>query len=406
MTKNELNRILESMLDLRADVSDLNFTVDKPPQIESDNELYPASTKPPIEKLTPHQTEMIALTILGTNRRLIEQLLRTGSCDTSYAIPGKARFRVNIFSQRGSFSIVLRKLSTKIPAIEQLGLPPIFHQIAEEKTGLILVTGATGSGKTTTLASILNHINHTKSYHIITLEDPVEFVHEHKKSTFNQRELGSDFNMFATGLRASLRQAPKVIMVGEMRDRETVEIGLTAAETGHLVLSSLHTIDSGQTINRILGMFDQEEQQQVRFRLADTLRWVVSQRLVTKQGGGRTLLLEVMGSNLRTSESIIQGESEGKTFNEIIEASKPFGWTTFDSSCIEAYENGLISEETALFASSKRGIVSRAIDALKKQKGFAADTGSRLQMKSPPQQPQPSQQPPEQPRGFFRKRRS
>jgi len=212
----------------------------------------------------------------------------------------------------------------------------------------VLITGATGSGKTTTLAAVLNDINQSKAAHIVTLEDPVEYVHSHQKATFNQRELGVDFDSYSNGLRAALRQAPKVILVGEMRDRETVRIALTAAETGHLVLSTLHTINAGETINRILGMFEPEEQEQVRIRLSDTLRWVVSQRLVPKIAGGRTALLEIMGSNLRTQESIRLGESEGKTFYEIIEASYTFGWRTFDSACLEAYDQGLISEEMAL----------------------------------------------------------
>src|SRR5207237_2443603 len=187
-----------------------------------------------------------------------------------------------------------------------------------------------------------------KSIHIVTLEDPVEYVHPQKKATFNQRELGVDFNTFAGGLRAALRQAPKVILVGEMRDRETVEIGLTAAETGHLVMATLHTIDAGQTINRIVGMFDAEEQGQVRVRLADTLRWIISQRLAPKVGGGRTALLEIMGASLRTKESIQLGESEGKSFYEIIEASYPFGWRNFDHAALDAYDLVLVTEETAL----------------------------------------------------------
>ena len=233
----------------------------------------------------------------------------------------------------------------------------------------MLVTGATGSGKSTTLAALLNEINENKSLHVITLEDPVEFVHPQKKSTFNQREMGSDFSTFATGLRAALRQAPKVVLVGEMRDRETVEIGLSAAETGHLVMSTLHTIDAGQTINRILGMFETEEQEQVRVRLSDTLRWIISQRLAPKIGGGRYALIEIMGANLRTKDTIIHGESEGKSFYEIIEASHTFGWRNFDQACLEAYEQNLITEESALLYCTKRGVVSRNIDKVKKARG-------------------------------------
>src|SRR3954469_1832666 len=369
MRRPELDYILGTMLDSHKDVSDLNITVDKPLQVETSGQLVPVSIEPNIDHLTPFQTEMIALNLVASNRRLTEDLLKTGSCDSSYSLQGKARFRVNIFSQRGNYSAVLRKLNTRIPTLQEMKLPEIFLNVAKEKTGIILVTGATGSGKSTTLAALLNEINETKSIHIITLEDPVEFVHPQKKATFNQREMGTDFDSFASGLRAALRQAPKVILVGEMRDRETVEIGLSAAETGHLVLSTLHTIDAGQTINRILGMFDQEEQEQVRYRLADTLRWIVSQRLAPKAGGGRSALLEIMGSNLRIKDSITMGEGEGKTFYEIIEANYTFGWRTFDQACLDAYDQGLISEETALLYCSKRGPVTRGIDNIKKSRG-------------------------------------
>jgi twitching motility protein PilT len=380
MRRNELDYILGTMLASRNDVSDLNITVDKPLQIEASGQLVPVGIDPPVERLTPFQTETVALNIIGGSRRLTEDLLQTGSCDASYSLTGKARFRVNIFSQRGNYSIVLRRLNTIIPTLADLGLPDVFKQVAQEKTGLVLVTGATGSGKSTTLAALLNEVNETKSLHVITLEDPVEFVHPQKKATFNQREMGNDFNSFANGLRAALRQAPKIILVGEMRDRETVEIALSAAETGHLVMSTLHTIDAGQTINRVLGMFDQEEQKQLRVRLADTLRWVISQRLAPKIGGGRFALLEFMGSNIRTKESITYGEAEGKTFYDIIEASYPFGWRHFDHACMEAFEKGVISEEAALAYCSKRGVTTRGIDNIKKKRGESTTPLSGLQM--------------------------
>jgi twitching motility protein PilT len=392
MRRLELDYILQTMLDLRLNpeqtaqsrkyVSDLNFTVNKPLQVELAGELIRVNCEPAIEKLTPYQTEMIALNLLDGNSRLIQDLLETGSCDLSYALSDVARFRVNIFSQRGNISVVLRKLNTQIPTLESLNMPPIFRQMAQELTGLVLVTGATGSGKSTTLAAVLDVVNDTRPVHVITLEDPVEFVHSQKRATFNQREIGSDFDTFANGLRSALRQAPKVILVGEMRDRETVEIGLTAAETGHLVLSTLHTIDAGQTINRIVGLFDHEGQKQVRLRLSDTLRWIISQRLAPKIGGGRFALLEIMGANLRTRESIMQGEVEGKTFYEIIEASQTLGWRTFDHSCVDAYEKGLITEETALLYCSKAGPVSRAIDFLKKERGEITSSLSGLHMKT------------------------
>ena len=382
MRRPELDHILTTMLDSQPEVSDLLFTSDKPLQVESFGELKSVPLDPVIEALSPFQTEMIALNLIGENQWLIEDLLKRGSCDGSYSLSDRARFRVNIFSQRGNYSIVCRKLNTSVPTLEGLNFPEIFQRMPLEKTGLILVTGATGSGKSTTLAAVLNEINRHKAVHIITLEDPVEYVHPHLKATFNQRELGQDFDSFSSGLRAALRQAPKVILVGEMRDRETVNIALSAAETGHLVLSTLHTIDAGQTINRILGMFTPEEQEQVRVRLADTLRWVVSQRLAPRMGGGRHALLEVMGSNLRTQETIRLGESEGKSFYEIIEASYAFGWRTFDNSCLESYEQGKISEETALLYCTKRGPVMRGIDNLKKARGESTTDVSGLRMRA------------------------
>lgn len=391
MRRIELDYILTMMLGMgqgsggtlggNKEVSDLNITVDKPLQVEQSGELLPVLGNPLIERLTPFQTEMIALNLINANHRLLDDLVRNGSCDASYALADMARFRVSVFSQRGNLSVVLRKLNTEIPTVDILKLPPVFHELAKEKTGLILVTGATGSGKSTTLAAVLNEINETKAVHVITLEDPVEFVHPQLKATFNQRELGTDFKDFATGLRAALRQAPKIVLVGEIRDRQTVEVALSAAETGHLVMSTLHTIDAGQTINRILGMFEPEEQEQIRSRLSDCLRWVISQRLVPKVGGGRHAILEIMGSNLRTKESIQLGESEGKSFYEIIESSYTFGWRTFDQSVLTAYEQNVITEENALVYCSRKSVVSRGIDRLKKTRGEHAIV-SDLRMKA------------------------
>jgi len=370
MKTYELDYILSKMLDSHPSVSDLNFTVGRPPQVESFGQLHPVKIDGlDIEKLTPFQTEKIALALINSDRRLIEKLINEGSCDLSYALHGKARFRVNVFSQRGAYSIVLRRLPAKIPTLEELRLPPVLAQIAEEKNGLVLVTGATGSGKSSTLAAILDIINENKPVHVVTLEDPVEFSHTHKKATFNQRELGLDFDTFANGLRAALRQAPKVILVGEIRDRESLEIALTASETGHLVLSTLHTINAGQTINRILGMFDKEEERQIRMRLADTIRWIISQRLLPKIDGGRVVAVEIMKMNIRVKDTIINGESEGKTFYEIIDTGDAFGMQTFDKSIIKLYEEGLITEETALAYASRKPIVGRGIDMIKAQKG-------------------------------------
>jgi twitching motility protein PilT len=381
MRRLELDQALTTILASQPEVSDVLFTVDRPPQVEAYGELKAVTLDPPIEKLTPFQIETIALNIIGDNPWQIEDLLRHGSCDASYALGEKARFRVNVFSQRGNYSIVCRQLNATIPSLEQLKFPETLKDIAREKTGLVLVTGATGSGKSTTLAAILNEINRTKAVHVVTLEDPVEYLHKHEKATFNQRELGVDFDSYANGLRAALRQAPKVILVGEMRDRETVKIALSAAETGHLVLSTLHTINAGETVNRILGMFEPEEQEQVRTRLADSLRWVISQRLAPKVGGARQALIEIMGSNLRTEEAIRLGESEGKTFYEIIEASYTFGWRTFDQACLEAFEEGIISEETALLYCTKRSVVTRGIDNSRKSHGEMNNSAGSLRMK-------------------------
>ena len=369
MRKQQIDYILTTMLESHDNVSDLNVTVDKPFQVESAGELLPVSLTPPIRQLTPFQTEILALNLINRDRRLTRALLSEGSCDTSYQLAGKARFRVNVFSQKGCYSTVMRQLATRVPTIEELGLPPAFSKMAEERNGIILVTGATGTGKTTSLAAVLNEINEKKPVHVVTLEDPVEYVHSQKKATFNQRELGMDFDAFANGLRAALRQAPKVILVGEMRDRETVEIGLSAAETGHLVLSSVHTVDAGQTINRIVGMFDTDEERQIRIRLADTLRWIACQRLMPKVSGDRVAAFEIMGANLRVRDSILHGEAEGKTFYEIIEGSQPFGMMTFDQCISELYRDGLITEQTALSYSSRRSVTGRAIDSIKSARG-------------------------------------
>ncbi len=381
MRSVELDAILAAMLQSYDGISDLNFSVGRPLQVEAFGQLKPIAVDPPIDALTPYQTESIALNLMGNNRRLIKDLLQFGSCDCGYQLGTEARFRVNIFRQQGRFSVVMRKLNSAIPTLDSLGLPQVFKDICREKTGLVLVTGATGSGKTTTLAAVLNEINRTQAFHMVTLEDPIEFVHQHQLSTFNQRELGADFDTYPNGLRAALRQAPKVILVGEMRDRQTVEIAMTAAETGHLVLSTLHTIDAGQSINRMLGLFDLAEEKLVRQRLADTLRYVVSQRLAPRTTGGRHLLMEVMGNSLRTKETIALGEEEGgRNFYDIIEASEASGWFTFDQSLLRAYEDGLIEEDTAMLYASKKGKISRAIDLLKKSRGQEKNKVSGLRL--------------------------
>ena len=380
MRRAELDAILEEMLESYEGISDLLFAAGRPLQVEAQGVLRAVRARANIQSLTSYQIEKIALNLMGDDRRLLADLFRYGSCDCGYGLNDRVRFRVNIFKQRGQWAVVMRRLQTEMPTLASLNLPPIFQDLVQEKNGLILVTGATGSGKTTTLAGVLNEINMTKAFHIVTLEDPVEFVHKHKKSTFNQRELGADFDSYPMGLRSALRQAPKVILVGEMRDRETVEIAMTAAETGHLVLSTIHTIDAGQSIGRMLGMFPREAEKQIRLRLAETLRYVVSQRLAPRQGGGRVLLLEIMGNNLRTKESVALGETENRDFYDIITDSSSFGWMTFDQSITRAYEADLISEETAVLYATRKGIIQRNIDQIKKQRGLGAEMSSGLRL--------------------------
>lgn len=380
MRKPEVDHILIKMLESNANISDVILTVDKPFQVEAAGVLVPVDLEPHFEKLTPFQTETFALNLINQDRRLMEALVKEGSCDLSYELPGIARFRVNVFSQRGQYSIVLRKLETQIPTYAELGLPDAYRRVATEKNGIVLVTGATGSGKTTSLAAVINDINEKQPVHIITLEDPIEYTHTQKKGTVNQRELGKDFDTFTNGLRASLRQAPNVILVGEMRDRDSVEIALNAAETGHLVLSTLHTTDASQTLNRILGMFSFEEENQVRTRLSDSLRWIICQRLLPKVGGGRVAAFEALGTSLRVKDVILHGESEGKTFLDIIQQGKAFGMVTFDNCIVDLYEKGLITEETAKAYASNRSNVGRGIDAIKSTRGEKTTDLDRLEV--------------------------
>ncbi len=357
------------MLETHPRVSDLNLTVGRPLQVAADGVLHPVPFNLNTEVLTPFQTEQVAFSLIKGDRRLLFDLLKYGSCDFSYQLPDGPRFRVNVFSQRGFYSIVMRKLEDEVPDIKALGLPDCFFKMAREKNGIILFVGATGTGKTTSIAAILNAINQESPVHVVTLEDPIEYVHTHQRATFNQRELGLDFDTFAHGLRAALRQAPNVILVGEIRDRETMEIALNAAETGHLVFSTLHTVNAGHTINRILGMFTIEEERQIRFRLADALRWVVAQRLLPRKGGGRVAAFEIMSSNIRIKDAIIKGESEGRTFYDIIEAGSAFDMQTFDQHIIRLFEEDIITEETALAYASNRAKVRQGIDMVKNRRG-------------------------------------
>ena len=380
MKKTEIDYWIATMLESHSNVSDLNITVGKTLQVESAGQLVPVDISPPVGELTPFQTETFALNLIGNNRRLLKDLVETGSCDLSYSLSDKARFRVNIFTQKGYFSTVLRKLETQVPTIEGMQFPDAFNRMAGELNGFILFTGATGTGKTTSLAALLNKINQERSVHVVTLEDPIEYIHEQPTATFNQREMGNDFSSFAVGMRAALRQAPKVILVGEMRDRDTMEIGLTAAETGHLVLSTLHTIDAGQTINRILGMFEQEEQPQIRNRLVDTIRWVVSQRLLPRVGGGRVAAMEILRTSLRVKDLILNGETEEKTFYHIISEGSALEMRTFDQHILELYSRGLVTEKNAITYCSHRAEMNRGLDRLKAERGESTTSLTDLSM--------------------------
>ncbi len=380
MSKPDLDAMITKLLQTGEGVSDLLFVVGRPPQIEVYGKLRPVELDPLNPILTPEQTEQIAVTLIGGNERLYHDFMHTGSCDTSYAVQGHGRFRVNVFRQNGYHAVVMRKLNTQIPSIEHLKLPLVLKQVAKEKNGLVFVTGATGNGKTTTLAAVLNELNKTEDVHVVTLEDPIEYLHTHLRSTFSQRELGKDFSDFATGLRAALRQAPKVILVGEVRDRETMEIALTASETGHLVLATLHTISASASIKRILGFFTQEEEEQIRQRLAETMRYTVSQRLVPKKGGGRYLVTEIMGSNLRTREAILLGESDVRDFHDIITAAQPMGWHTFEYSLLRAFREEKITEDVALVYSVNKSQMRKDLDTAKKEMYPQSDEPSGLKL--------------------------
>jgi len=383
MDRQTVDALLTGMLESAEGVSDLLFIAGKPPLVEVHGRLSQFPIDTPDSVLAPAIIEQLAGQVMNGSERLRLEFANTGSCDCSYAIENLARFRVNIFKQNGRHAIVMRRLQAEIPTLEKLALPPIFREIVKEKNGIILVTGATGTGKTTTLAAMVDELNRNEEIHIVTLEDPIEFFHSHHKAAISQRELGKDFFSFSDGLRAALRQAPKVILVGEIRDRETLEIAMKASETGHLVLTTLHTINAGQTISRILGMFDREDEQQLRQRLSETLRYVISQRLVSRTTSGRLLITEIMGSSLRTRETIVYGESENKSFHEIIEAGSTLGWHSFDQELLRAYEAGIVSDETAMLQCTNKGKMRRDLDLLQKTRGAAVPEVSGLKLHRP-----------------------
>jgi twitching motility protein PilT len=380
MKNFNLDAILEAMLKMSERVSDLNFSVGRQPQVEVDGQLVPVNF-PGLPRLTPYQTEMIAMHMLRGDRELTRTLLTNGSVDLSYSIAQKTRFRVNIFAQRGTYAIVLRVIPEGIPTLESLRLPAELSNICSLKNGIVLVTGPTGSGKSTTLAAIINKINNDYAYHIITVEDPVEYMHRHIKSTVNQRELGADTKTFALALRAALRQAPKVILIGEMRDVETIEIAMEAAETGHLVLSTLHTIDAAKTVDRIIGVFPKDQEPQVRTRLAQSFRYVVSQRLLPKVGGGRVAVLEILKSTMRTRDYVLKGEIEGRSLVDAMHDGSVDGMQTFDDELEKLWQKRVITKEIALaYATNPTNLALRLTDEDAEARPEGGDSDSMMSM--------------------------
>jgi twitching motility protein PilT len=355
--------VLREMLRSSDKVSDLIFSPGRPPQVELAGKLIPVKING-LEKLTPAHTAGIAKLIIGNQTAPAESLEQTGSADLSFSAPGEARFRVNIFKQRGSHAIVMRVIPMKTPQFKDFNLPEQLMEIADIKNGIVLVTGPTGSGKSSTLAAVIDLINETHYYHIVTIEDPIEFLHNHKNSTIHQRELHSDTPSFSIALRAALRQAPKVILVGEMRDRETIEVALEAAETGHLVLSTLHTIDAAKTVDRIIGVFPKNEERVIRTRIAQSFRFIVSQRLIPRTDGtGRIAAIEILKSTMRTREYIEKGESEGKSLIDAMEQGDQEGMQTFDGVLEKYIRDGVLSIEGALpYATNANNLLLQVSD--------------------------------------------
>ena len=339
--------LLAAMLRATEKVSDLIFSPGRPPQVEVYGQLIPVEG-PGLRLLTADDTRRIASDLIGENKQAINMLREQGSCDISFGLPGLARFRVNIFIQRGSCAVVMRVIPTAIPEFAALGLPPQLGDIANLRDGIVLVTGARGSGKSSTLAALLDRINEKQTCHIITIEDPIEFLHNHKRSTIHQRELHSDTPNFALALRAALRQAPKVILVGELRDRETMEMVLEAAETGHLVLSSLNAPNAAKTLERIVSAFPSAEQASLRGRLAKTLRYVISQQLLPRKDGGRVAVLEVFKNTQRTVQYVDSEDASGDTLLEAVRNGASEGMLHFDQEIEKLVRAGVVDQEVGL----------------------------------------------------------
>lgn len=348
-------KLITAMVKSRPHISDLIFSPGRLPQVEVDGQLVELPFSG-LNRFTPDDTMAIARDLIGDSQHHIKQLEQTGSADLSYSISGVGRFRVNIFRQRGTCAVVIRAIPRSIPTFDDLGLPKVVQEIVHLRNGLVLMTGPTGSGKSSSLAAIIGKMNQERAIHILTIEDPIEFAHRHNKATIHQRELHMDTPTFALALRAALRQAPKVILVGEMRDRETIEVALEASETGHLVLSTLHTIDAAKTVERIIGVFPLGEQQSIRVRLAKAFRFIVSQRLLPrKEGKGRIAVLEVLKATMRTREYVEKGESEGKTLLDAMRDGSQDGMQHFDVEIERLIREGVIEFDTGMNYATNAG---------------------------------------------------
>jgi twitching motility protein PilT len=391
--------VLQRMLAVSDKVSDLIFSPGRPPQVELLGELQPVPV-PGLEKLLPAHTAALAKLIIGNHQTAGENLDKFGSADLSFSAPGFARFRVNIFMQRGTHAIVMRVIPNRPPQWSDYNLPPVLKEIAGLKNGVVLVTGPTGSGKSTTLAAVIDLINQRQQYHIVTIEDPIEFLHSHKNSTINQREVGSDAKDFPSALRAALRQAPKVILIGEMRDYETTEIALEAAETGHLVLSTLHTIDASKTVDRIIGLYPKNEEQVIRTRLAQTFRYIVSQRLLPRADGrGRVAAVEVLKSTPRTREYIAAGESDGKTLLDAMRDGRLDGMQDFDNVIKGMIEAETVTLEDGLSFATNPNNLQLALKGMSATDDFRPDESTSFTAKRPPAAPRAFPAAPARPAG-------
>jgi twitching motility protein PilT len=379
--------IIATMLQAAKNTSDLIFSPGRAPQVEVNGQLRQLKISG-VGVLNAEDTARIAADLIGRNAVAVHKLKEEGSCDISYSMPKVSRFRVNIFTQRGSCAIVMRVIPSSVPDFKTLNLPQQLAETCGLRNGIVLVTGPTGSGKSSTLAAILDKINDEKAYHVITIEDPIEFLHSHRRATIHQRELHSDTPSFALALRAALRQAPKAILVGEMRDKETIEVALEAAETGHLVFSTLHTIDASKTIERIVGVFALGEQNAIRSRLAKAFRYVISQRLIPRQDGcGRVAVFEILKSTVRTREYVERGETEGKSLLDAMRDGSTDGMQCFDDEIERLIRAKVVDMETGLSYATNSGNLRLQISDLLEAQSEVPSANVKIETKPPLAQP-------------------